>query len=482
MFKIDETGYTEILNQVRTQEFQIEIDKQIGLLKDQKDSAIKLELQKADNDLQNLLHGKDLELSTLKAQADQKIQELSGQLKTQQELLDKEVKLTEEQTKNNYLDQLKVKDLEVAGLKNQIEQIKSSQGLELTEAVSEVEKELNQLKLELTQKETEKELEITKAVSEVEKERDRLLVQLTQKDSERQLKEASLKDQYEVQLKARDVAYEELKKFKTQQSTKMLGENLEQHCEISFNEVRSYSFPKAYFEKDSDISEGTKGDYIFRELDDDGAEIISIMFEMKNQMETTATKHKNQDFFAKLDNDRTKKKCEYAVLVSLLETDNELYNSGIVDVSYQFPKMFVIRPQFFLPLIGILRNAALNSQKYRTELALVKNQNIDISNFETEIADWKQNFGRNYDLAGKKFQTAIDEIDKTIVHLQKTKEGLLGSENQLRLAYQKTEDLSIKRLTKNNPTMKQKFNELKVSKAESNQDSSQDSISETDSP
>jgi hypothetical protein len=307
-------------------------------------------------------------------------------------------------------------------------------------------------------------------------------MQLTQKDSERQLSEASLKDQYEVQLKARDVAYEELKNFKNQLSTKMLGENLEQHCEISFNEVRAYSFPKAYFEKDSDIAEGTKGDYIFRERDDDGTEIISIMFEMKNQMETTAAKHKNQDFFAKLDSDRTKKNCEYAVLVSLLETDNELYNNGIVDVSYEFPKMFVIRPQFFLPLIGLLRNAALNSQKYRTELALVKNQNIDISNFETEITDWKQNFGRNYGLAGKKFQTAIDEIDKTITHLKKTKKALEGSENQLRLAYEKTDDLSIKRLTKNNPTMTQKFDELKESKAESNQDSSQDSLSETDSP
>jgi hypothetical protein len=437
-FEINQESYAQILNQVRTHEFQIEIDKQIGLLKAQKDSAMALELQKADSNFQNQLLGKEQELSTLKAQTDQEIQKLSDQLNAQKELLDNQVKLAEEQTKNDYQGQLETKNLEVANLKYQIEQF-----------------------------DTKKELEITKAVSDVEKERDQLKLELIQKDQATQQLETSLKGKHQDEIKLLTEHIEQLKDLKTKMSTKMVGETLEQHCEFQFNERRADTYPKAYFEKDSDISGGTKGDYIFRDYDDDGTEIISIMFEMKNQMETTATKHKNQDFFAKLDKDRTEKNCEYAVLVSLLETDNELYNNGILDVSYKFPKMFVVRPQFFLPIIGLIRNAALDNQKDRAELALLKNQDTDINGFENEIAKWKETFDYNCDQSWKKFKAAIADIDKTITLLEKTKQDLQDSEKQLHKAYEKAEDLSIERLTKNNPTMKQKFDDLKKSEPES---------------
>ncbi len=273
------------------------------------------------------------------------------------------------------------------------------------------------------------------------------------------LKEQALKSQHEAELKIKDDEIAHYKDFKAKQSTKMVGESLEQHCENEFNKLRATAFPNAYFEKDNDARTGSKGDFIYRESSN-GVEFISIMFEMKNEMETTATKHKNEDFFKELDKDRREKGCEYAVLVSLLEADNDLYNNGIVDVSYRYPKMYVVRPQFFIPLITLLRNAALNSLKYREELALVRNQNIDITNFEESINDFKEKFARNYQLASDKFRKAIDEIDKTIDHLQKTKDALLSSENNLRLANNKAEDLTIKKLTKNNPTMQQKFAEL----------------------
>lgn len=278
------------------------------------------------------------------------------------------------------------------------------------------------------------------------------------------LKEQALKSQHEAELKIKDEEIAHYKDFKSKQSTKMVGESLEQHCEIEFNKLRATAFPNAYFEKDNDARTGSKGDFIYRESSPDGVEFISIMFEMKNEMETTATKHKNEDFFKELDKDRREKGCEYAVLVSLLEADNELYNNGIVDVSYRYPKMYVVRPQFFIPLITLLRNAALNSLKYREELALVRNQNIDITHFEENINDFKEKFARNYQLASDKFRKAIDEIDKTIDHLQKTKDALLSSENNLRLANNKAEDLTIKKLTKNNPTMQQKFAELQETK------------------
>jgi len=274
------------------------------------------------------------------------------------------------------------------------------------------------------------------------------------------LAETSLKDKYETQLKDRDEAIERLRDMKAKLSTKMVGETLEQHCETEFNRLRATAFTKAYFEKDNDASTGSKGDYIFRDADDAGNEVVSIMFEMKNESDTTATKKKNEDFLKELDKDRTEKGCEYAVLVSLLEPESELYNSGIVDVSHRFPKMYIIRPQFFIPMITLLRNAAMNSMEYKAELALVKSQSIDVTDFEEELDTFKTGFARNYDLAGKKFQTAIDEIDKSITHLQKTKEALLGTDRNLRLANDKAQDVTIKKLTRGNPTMKAKFDEL----------------------
>jgi hypothetical protein len=311
-----------------------------------------------------------------------------------------------------------------------------------------------------------KQLALKEALGTVEKERDDLKRDLEAKETEKKLLESSLKEKYEVQIKDRDDAIERLKDMKAKLSTKMVGESLEQHCEIEFSKIRSAAFPKAYFEKDNDSKTGSKGDFIFRESGEDGTEFISIMFEMKNENDETATKKKNEDFFKELDKDRNEKGCEYAILVSLLEPNNELYNSGIVDVSYRYPKMYVIRPQFFIPMITLLRNAAQNSLKYKSELALMKAQNIDISNFENELNIFKDAFGKNYDLASKKFQTAIDEIDKSIDHLQKTKEALLGTDRNLRLANDKAQDVTIKKLTKGNPTMAAKFEELKNSESE----------------
>ena len=277
----------------------------------------------------------------------------------------------------------------------------------------------------------------------------------------KKLSEQSLKERYEIQLKDRDAAIERLRDMKARLSTKMVGETLEQHCETEFNRLRATVFARAYFEKDNDASSGSKGDFIFREQDESGAEIVSIMFEMKNENETTATKKKNEDFLKELDRDRNEKKCEYAVLVSLLEPDSELYNGGIVDVSHRYPKMYVIRPQFFIPMITLLRNAALNAAQYKAELALVKAQNVDITNFENQLEAFKTAFGKNYDLASRRFQTAIDEIDKSIDHLQKTRDALLGADRNLRLANDKAQDVTIKKLTRGNPTMKARFDKLK---------------------
>ena len=294
----------------------------------------------------------------------------------------------------------------------------------------------------------------------MEKQRDALQNSLQQTELQKQLAEKSLKDKYETQLKDRDEAIERLRDMKAKLSTKMVGETLEQHCETEFNRLRATAFTKAYFEKDNDASTGSKGDYIFKDADDAGNEVVSIMFEMKNESDTTATKKKNEDFLKELDKDRTEKGCEYAVLVSLLEPESELYNSGIVDVSHRFPKMYIIRPQFFIPMITLLRNAAMNSMEYKAELALVKSQSIDVTDFEEKLDTFKTGFARNYDLAGKKFQTAIDEIDKSITHLQKTKDALLGTDRNLRLANDKAQDVTIKKLTRGNPTMKAKFDEL----------------------
>ena len=308
--------------------------------------------------------------------------------------------------------------------------------------------------------EDKQKLAITEAVNAAQKERDELKNSLKQAQLEKQLAETSLKDKYETQIKDRDDAIERLRDMKARLSTKMVGETLEQHCETEFNRIRSTAFPRAYFEKDNDASTGSKGDYIFRDSDEADTEIVSVMFEMKNEIDTTATKKKNEDFLKELDKDRTEKGCEYAVLVSLLEPDSELYNSGIVDVFHRYPKMYIIRPQFFIPIITLLRNAAMKSLEYKTELALVKAQNVDVTNFENDLETFKTAFAKNFDLASRKFQTAIDEIDKSIDHLQKTKDALLGTDRNLRLANNKAQDVTIKKLTRRNPTMADKFEEL----------------------
>ncbi|MCP9940506.1 DUF2130 domain-containing protein [Synechococcus sp. Cruz CV12-2-Slac-r] len=321
--------------------------------------------------------------------------------------------------------------------------------------------EIQDLKSKLKTIEVTQKLAINEAVNGIEKERDELKNDLKHVKLEMQIAEKSLKDKYETQIKDRDDAIERLKDMKARLSTKMVGETLEQHCDIEFNRIRATAFPRAYFEKDNDAKAGSKGDYIFRDLDEANTEIVSIMFEMKNESDGTATKKKNEDFLKELDKDRNEKNCEYAVLVSLLEPDSELYNSGIVDVSHRYQKMYIVRPQFFIPIITVLRNAAQNSLKYRTELALVKAQNIDITTFENDLDEFRTGFARNYELASKRFKTAIEEIDKTIDHLQKTKDALLGSENNLRLANNKADELTVKKLTKSNPTMARKFADLK---------------------
>jgi hypothetical protein len=319
----------------------------------------------------------------------------------------------------------------------------------------------------LLQAENNKKIALQDAVSSLKEDKIQLINDLKNKDTEKELLEKSLQADFKSKLQIKDVAIslkddeiERLKDFKQKLSTKMIGETLEQHCEIEFNKLRATAFQNAYFEKDNDASGGTKGDYVFKEADDHGNEVMSIMFEMKNENDTTATKKKNEDFFAKLDKDRRDKGCEYAVLVSLLESDNEFYNTGIVDVSYKYPKMYVIRPQFFIPIISLLRNAGMKSLEYKQELSIMRNQNVDVTNFEDKINDFKTGFARNYDLASRQFKTAIDEIDKTMTHLQKTKDSLLSSVNNLRLANNKAEDLTIKKLTYNNATMKNKFEDL----------------------
>ena len=352
----------------------------------------------------------------------------------------------------------------------------------VTRTEAEKDRIIAQLRAQLEKEAAEKQMEIIRLKNEIQlaksniellikdavQEKDTAIMELKNKiqldNSQWELKEKSINQQHadEIRRKEEEITY--YKDFKARQSTKMIGESLEQHCETEFNKLRATAFPNSYFEKDNDVKTGTKGDYIYREKSEDGVEFISIMFEMKNEMDTTATKHKNEDFFKKLDKDRTEKGCEYAVLVSMLESDNEYYNTGIVDVSYRYPKMYVVRPQFFIPIITLLRNAAQGSLKYRRELELVKNQNIDITHFEEDMNDFKEKFSRNFRLASDKFRTAIDEIDKTIDHLQKTKAALLSSENNLRLANNKAEDLTIKRLTRNNPTMAAKFAELEKDK------------------
>ena len=333
---------------------------------------------------------------------------------------------------------------------------------QLQQASTAKDSKIQALAAKLAATELEKKLAVTAALGVVEKERDELKSNLDRAALEKQLAEKSLRDKYETQIKDRDDAIERLRDMKARLSTKMVGETLEQHCETEFNRIRATAFPRAYFEKDNDARSGSKGDYIFRDTDEAGTEIVSIMFEMKNESDGTATKKTNEDFLKELDKDRTEKGCEYAVLVSLLEPDSELYNTGIVDVFHRYPKMYVVRPQFFLPIITLLRNAAMNSLQYKAELALARKQNVDITNFEEKLETFQTGFARNYDLATRHFQKAIDEIDKSIAHLQKTREALVGTENNLRLANDKAQDVTIKKLTRGNPTMAAKFAEVEV--------------------
>ena len=399
VFQVDESGYSAIVKQVRDKEFSKEIQNREAQFESEKESAILLAKLEAEKMFNEKLNKKENELSEVEVKKDKEIAELKNKLATFDK--DKELEINKLITKLNT--ELSEKDSHIATLKGE------------------------------------------KALTE----------------KECQLKEQSLKEQYEEKLRFKEEEIARYKDFKSKLSTKMVGESLEQHCEIEFNQLRATGFKNAYFEKDNDAKTGSKGDYIYRDKDAEGIEFISIMFEMKNEMDTTSTKKKNEDFLKELDKDRREKNCEYAVLVSLLEPESELYNAGIVDMSHRYPKMYVIRPQFFIPIITLLRNAAANSLEYKHELEIIKAQNVDVSNFEAEMNDFKDKFSRNFRLASEKFQKAIEEIDKTIDHLQKTKEALLSSENNLRLANSKAEDLSIKRLTKNNPTMAAKFEELK---------------------
>lgn len=399
VFQVDESGYSAIVKQVRDKEFSKEIQNRESQFKSEKENAIQLAKLEAEKMFNEKLNKKENELNEIEVKKDKEIAELKNKLATFDK--DKELEINKLITKLNT--ELSEKDSHIATLRGE------------------------------------------KALTE----------------KECQLKEQSLKEQYEEKLRFKEEEIARYKDFKSKLSTKMVGESLEQHCEIEFNQLRATGFKNAYFEKDNDAKTGSKGDYIFRDKDAEGIEFISIMFEMKNEMDTTSTKKKNEDFLKELDKDRREKNCEYAVLVSLLEPESELYNTGIVDMSHRYPKMYVIRPQFFIPIITLLRNAAANSLEYKHELEIIKAQNVDVSNFEAEMNDFKDKFSRNFRLASEKFQKAIEEIDKTIDHLQKTKEALLSSENNLRLANNKAEDLSIKRLTKNNPTMAAKFEELK---------------------
>lgn len=449
-FKIDEAGYADILKQVRDGEFEQQLHERLELAEQDKRNAVELARTQAANELERAAATKDGEIQELKARLE--AGEVERKLAVSEALSDV---VRERDVLASELEQARrAKDAAT-------ELAEARFSSELQKAAAAKDATIQGLTAQLGAFELGQQLAITQAVTAVEKERDELKGGVERLTLEKQLAEKSLKDKYETQIRDRDEAIERLRDMKARLSTKMVGETLEQHCEIEFNRVRSMAFPRAYFEKDNDARTGSKGDYIFRDLDEAGTEIVSVMFEMKNESDRTATKNRNEDFLKELDKDRAEKGCEYAVLVSLLEPDSELYNAGIVDVFHRYPKMYVIRPQFFLPIITLLRNAAMNSLKYKSELALVKAQHIDITNFETQLEGFKTAFSRNFELASKRFQTAIDEIDKSIDHLQKTKEALLGADRNLRLANDKAQDVTIKKLTRGNPTMAAKFAELK---------------------
>lgn len=524
VFQVDERGFADILRQVRTAEFDKEIAQREGMLQEQNAQAVKLAVAKAQQDAQaeaaqrdariaeletrlaaekrereqaerssQLEHANELEAALAKKQVE--IAQLQADVKRLSADHDAENRIAKAEHERLLSDATAQRDAEIAALRQQISSQESAFKQQLESQVQHYSQKMaadkaesaraaaeesaklqqtiaaqkQQIESQTQQFKAEKELAVSEARAAAERQRDELAAQVKLQEAQSAQEKAALREKMTNELAAKDelIKYKDeeiarVKEMKARLSTKMVGESLERHCETEFNKIRATAFPHAYFEKDNDVVEGTKGDFVFRETDPaTGEEVVSIMFEMKNENDETRTKHKNEDFFAKLDSDRKKKGCEYAVLCTMLEPDNDLYNEGIVDVSYRYEKMYVIRPQFFIPIISILRNAALSALQYKTELAEVRNQNIDITNFENSMEDFKTKFARNYDLASRKFQTAIDEIDKTIDHLQKTKEALLGSERNLRLANDKAQDLTIKKLTRKNPTMKAKFAALK---------------------
>lgn len=524
VFQVDERGFADILRQVRTAEFDKEIAQREGMLQEQNAQAVKLAVAKAQQDAQaetaqrdariaeletrlaaekrereqaekssQIEHANELEAALAKKQAE--IVQLQADVKKLSADHDAQNRIAKAEHERLLSDATAQRDAEIAALRQQISSQESAFKQQLESQVQQYSQKIaadkaesarvaaeesaklqqtivaqkQQLESQTQQFRAEKELAVSEARAAAERQRDELAAQVKLQEAQAAQERAALREKMTNELAAKDelIKYKDeeiarVKEMKARLSTKMVGESLERHCETEFNKIRATAFPHAYFEKDNDVVDGTKGDFVFRETDPaTGEEVVSIMFEMKNENDETRTKHKNEDFFAKLDFDRKKKGCEYAVLCTMLEPENELYNEGIVDVSYRYEKMYVIRPQFFIPIISILRNAALSALQYKTELAEVRNQNIDITNFENSMEDFKTKFARNYDLASRKFQTAIDEIDKTIDHLQKTKEALLGSERNLRLANDKAQDLTIKKLTRKNPTMKAKFAALK---------------------
>ena len=524
VFQVDERGFADILRQVRTAEFDKEIAQREGMLQEQNAQAVKLAVAKAQQDAQaktaqrdariaeletrlaaekrereqaekssQLEHANELEAALAKKQAE--IVQLQADVKKLSADHDAQNRIAKAEHERLLSDATAQRDAEIAALRQQISSQESAFKQQLESQVQQYSQKIaadkaesarvaaeesaklqqtivaqkQRLESQTQQFRAEKELAVSEARAVAERQRDELAAQVKLQEARAAQEQAALREKMTNELAAKDelIKYKDeeiarVKEMKARLSTKMVGESLERHCETEFNKIRATAFPHAYFEKDNDVVDGTKGDFVFRETDPaTGEEVVSIMFEMKNENDETRTKHKNEDFFAKLDSDRKKKGCEYAVLCTMLEPENELYNEGIVDVSYRYEKMYVIRPQFFIPIISILRNAALSALQYKTELAAVRTQNIDITNFENSMEDFKTKFARNYDLASRKFQTAIDEIDKTIDHLQKTKEALLGSERNLRLANDKAQDLTIKKLTRKNPTMKAKFDALK---------------------
>ena len=524
VFQVDERGFADILRQVRTAEFDKEIAQREGMLQEQNAQVVKLAVAKAQQDAQaetaqrdariaeletrlaaekrereqaekssQIEHANELEAALAKKQAE--IVQLQADVKKLSADHDAQNRIAKAEHERLLSDATAQRDAEIAALRQQISSQESAFKQQLESQVQQYSQKIaadkaesarvaaeesaklqqtivaqkQQLESQTQQFRAEKELAVSEARAAAERQRDELAAQVKLQEAQAAQERAALREKMTNELAAKDelIKYKDeeiarVKEMKARLSTKMVGESLERHCKTEFNKIRATAFPHAYFEKDNDVVDGTKGDFVFRETDPaTGEEVVSIMFEMKNENDETRTKHKNEDFFAKLDSDRKKKGCEYAVLCTMLEPENELYNEGIVDVSYRYEKMYVIRPQFFIPIISILRNAALSALQYKTELAEVRNQNIDITNFENSMEDFKTKFARNYDLASRRFQTAIDEIDKTIDHLQKTKEALLGSERNLRLANDKAQDLTIKKLTRKNPTMKAKFAALK---------------------